>query len=91
MKTVTVDVPSISCAGCEHDFDDHETAYCKDCTDAYCEDEKKAAMQDVASGRPTLAKELRDWVLRRHLLGLMSGEARSELELAADDIEVGHG
>lgn len=87
MKTVTVEVPTLGCSGCDRDFNENETAYCQECADAYC---AESASEAVAE-KPSVTKELRDWVARRHLMGQISREVREQLELCADDIEAGHG
>lgn len=45
----------------------------------------------AAAGRRMDSSALRKWATRRFLMGQISREVRAELELAADDIECGHG
>jgi hypothetical protein len=50
-----------------------------------------AAADEVVEARPDHGEAIRDWAARRFLLGQISKEVRAELELCAEDIEVGHG
>lgn len=79
------------CSECDKDIKLGDRMVCRDCETAGEEEAFENGAQEASEENDSAAQEIRDWAARRQLLGQISKEVRAELELCADDIEVGHG
>jgi hypothetical protein len=81
----------VICDECDKVIHADELAVCIGCSEAAASDAASEAEQETHEECHTDAGEIRKWAARRHLMGQISREVREQLELCADDIEVGHG
>lgn len=81
----------VTCDSCDKEILPGAVANCGPCTADAIGCARAEVEADHEGEEVTAAKELRDWAARRFLLGQISKEVRAELELCAEDIEVGHG
>lgn len=81
----------VVCDSCDGEIAPGAVANCGTCTaDAIgCAEAELEA--DHEGETVKAADEIREWAARRFLMGQISAAVRAELELCADDIEVGHG
>jgi hypothetical protein len=91
MPPVAATPTEVTCEDCDEVIKPGARASCFACSGeaiVYAEEEARA---DERKAHEPAQKAIREWAHRRFLMGQITREVRAELELCADDIEVGHG
>lgn len=95
MKTTVAVTPAVAVLACDYcDVELRPTghAVCLKCHRSAIQDaEFDARVEEAKEHHEPAGKTIREWAARRHLMGQISRDVRTELELCAEDIEVGHG
>lgn len=85
------EVKVLACDDCDVELKPTAKAICFSCHRSAISEAAEDAFHEAKKEHDPAGKAIREWAARRQLLGQISKEVRAELELCADDIEVGHG